>query len=163
MLFSSLNGKNYLYNKNLKDLLNEIVNGSSNGRLLGNPTLAIGSTSAAKVKTSAFDYVKDGVFHTVASAETAFTETDHDIADGYEAIYNLALKLADDTFVITMGTAAETGVDTVVAPSTPVGHLKLGEVKIVSDGAAFDAGTTLLDAGTVTDTYTSKTDTFSLS
>jgi hypothetical protein len=164
MTFSNLEAKHYLYNSNLKALLDEMANGSTNGKLLGNPTVAIGTSSAAKVKTSAFDYIKDGVIKTVAGAETAFTATAHDIADGYEAIYVVSLKLSDDSIVLTKGTAVETADPSVaVAPATPTGHLKLGEVKVATDGAIFDASTTLLSAATVTDTYTTKTDTFSLS
>lgn len=161
MLFSSLEQKHYLHNSNLKDLLEEIANGSTNGRLLSNPTLSIGTSSAAKVKTNAFDYIKDGVIKTIASAETAFTATTHDIADGFEAIYVLSLKLSDDSLVLTMGDQAKTGEADAVAPATPTGHLKLGEVKVATNGAIFDASTTLLSAETVTVTYTNKTDIFS--
>lgn len=160
MEFSDLESKHYLHNKNLKDLLEEIANGSNAGRLLSNPTLAIGTGSKAKILTSAFSYIKDGIIKTVASAETAFTATTHDIADGYEAIYVLSLDPSDDSFTITKGTSVESGVGTPVAPATPTGELKLGEVKIVTSGAIFDASTTLLDAATVTDTYTNKTDIF---
>lgn len=161
MDFSDLSAKNYMHNTNLKLLLNEIANGSAVGKLLSNPTLAIGTSSKAKVKTSAFDYIKDGVIKTVASAETAFTATDHDLADGYEAIYVLSLDPSDDSINITMGTAVESAEADAVAPATPAGELKLGEVLIATSGAVFDATTTLLDAGTVTDTYTNKTDIFS--
>jgi len=161
MKFSSLKSKHYLHNASLKALLNEIANGSTYGKLLSNPGVSIGSSSKAKVKTNAFDYVKDGVFHTVAAAETAFTATEHDIADKSEAIFVVSCKLADDSIVITMGDPVLSEDGSAVAPATPEGHLKLGEVKIVTDGAVFDASTTLLDAATLTATFTSKTDIFS--
>lgn len=163
MTFSELEAKHYLHNSNLKALLAEIANGATVGKLLSNPTLAIGTSSAAKVKTSAFDYIKDGVVKTVASAETAFTATTHDLADGEEAIYVLSLDPSDDSFTLTMGTAVESASASASAPSTPAGELKLGEVLVATSGAVFDASTTLLSAGTVTDTYTNKTDVFSLS
>jgi len=160
MKFSDLKSKHYLHNSNLKSLLGEIANGTTAGKLLSNPTLAIGSVANTKVKTSAFDYIKNGVIKTVAGAETAFTATTHDLADGYEAIYVLSLKLANESFVLTMGTAAKSSEASAVAPATPTGHLKLGEVKIATSGAAFDATTTALNAETLTVTYANKTDIF---
>jgi hypothetical protein len=165
MKFSNLEAKHYLYNSNLKSILEEVANGTEVGRLMSNPTLAIGTSSAAKVKTSAFDYIKDGEISTVASAETAFTATTHDItADAdtpQEAIYVVSLDPSDDSISLTMGDVADE--DEAVAPSTPTGELKLGEVKIqVADGSTdFDASTDLLSAGHLTDTYTNKTDIFS--
>jgi hypothetical protein len=161
MKFSEVEQKHYMHNSNLKALLNEIANGSTNGKLLNNPKVVIGTSSKAKVKTSAFDYVKDGVFHSVAGAETAFTATTHDLEDLSEAVYVISCKLADDSIVITMGKPVLSENGSAVAPATPAGHLKLGEVKIVTDGAGFVAGTTELDAETLTATFTSKTDIFS--
>ena len=156
------NGKGYLYNKNLKDMLNEIANGGVVGRVLTSPTVAIGTSSKAKIKTSAFTYLKDGVITSVAGAETAFTATTHDLADGEEAVYVLSLLPSNDSFVVTMGTAVVSDDDSAVVPATPDGNIKLGEVLIATDGAAFDASTTLLDAATVTDTYNSNLDTLGL-
>ena len=161
MKFTDLEQKHYLHNSNLKDLLDEIANGATVGKLLSNPTLAIGTSSKAKIKTAAFDYVINGVFHTIASAETAFTATTHDIADGSEAIYVLSINPTTEAMTLTMGTAVVSADADAVAPATPTGELKLGEVLIATSGAAFDASTTLLDAATVTDTYSSKTDYFS--
>lgn len=161
MDFSDLDQKHYLHNANLQALLNEIANGATVGKLMDNPTLAIGSSSKAKIKTSAFAYVKDGVMKTIAAAETAFTATSHDLADGGEAVYLLSLKLADDSLVITKGTEVVSADEDAVAPATPDGHLKLGEVLIATSGAIFDASSTDLDAATLDVTYTNKTDYFS--
>lgn len=155
----SFTDKNVLFNANLKEILNdyiEQINSGAGSRILGNPTVAIGSSSAAKVKTSAFDVIRNGVTYTIDAAETAFTATVHDIADGYGAVYNIYLD-EDNAIKILMGTATLLGTGA-VCPATPEGGLKIGEVKVVTAGAIFDASTTLLSADTVTDTYASKTD-----
>lgn len=155
----SFTDKNVLFNANLKEILNdyiEQINSGAGSRILGNPTVAIGSSSAAKVKTSAFDVIRNGVTYTIDAAETAFTATTHDIADGYGAVYNIYLD-KDNAIKILKGTATLLGTGA-VCPATPEGGLKIGEVKVVTAGAIFDASTTLLSADTVTDTYASKTD-----
>lgn len=146
-----------LYNANLKTVLNDIiasVNAQNNSALLNNPTLAIGTSSKAKVKNNAFDVIRDGVITHIASAETAFTATTDDIADGKEATFLMYLD-ASNVLTLLKGTSATANS---VCPDTPAGGLKVGEVKIATSGAIFDATTTELDAGTVTDTYTNKTD-----
>jgi hypothetical protein len=157
----SYTSKDVMYNANLKEVFNDIIeqlNNNGGAYILGSPALSIGSSSAAKVKNAAFAVVRDGVISTIASTETAFTATTHDIADGYEAIFNVYLD-EDNTITLLKGTEVATAVPAVsVCPDTPSGGLKIGEVKVATDGAAFDASTTLLSAGTVTDTYTDKTD-----
>ncbi len=156
MLFTD---KNVLFNANLKEILNdyiEQINSGNGTRILGNPTLAIGSSSKAKVLNSAFDVIRDGLTYTIDSAETAFTATTDDLADGYGAVYLVYLD-EDNDIKILKGTATLAGTGA-VCPATPEGGLKIGEVKLVTSGAVFDATTTLLDAETLTDTYTNKTD-----
>lgn len=155
----SFTDKNVLFNTNLKEILNDFIeqiNSGNGSRILGNPTLAIGSSSKAKVLNSAFDVVRDGVTDTIASTETAFTATTDDLADGYGAVYLVYLD-SSNAIKILKGTATLAGTGA-VCPATPTGGLKIGEVKLVTVGAIFDATTTLLDAETVTDTYTNKTD-----
>lgn len=157
----SYSDKDVMFNDNLKEILNDIIEQMNNNgglAIVGSPDLKIGSSSAAKIKNEAFTVVRDGVVSTIASAETAFTATTHDITDGYEAIFNVYLD-ADNAITLLMGTEVETADPSVaVCPDTPSGGLKLGEVKVATDGAAFDASTTLLSASEVTDTYTNKTD-----
>ena len=148
-----------LHNANLREVVNDIidiVNGQGGDAIIGNPTIAIGSSNAAKVKNSAFTVVRDGVVSTIAGTETAFTATVDDIADGYGAVY---LVYLDESNVIKLlkGTATLLGTDA-VCPDVPEGGLKIGEVKVVTAAAIFDASTTELSAGTVTDTYASSTD-----
>lgn len=154
----SFTDKNVLFNANLKEILNdyiEQINSGAGTQILGNPTVAIGTSSAAKVKTSAFDVIRNGVTYTIDAAETAFTATVDDIAEGYGAVYNIYLD-EDNDIKILKGTATLLGTNA-ACPATPEGGLKIGEVKVVTT-ALFDASTTLLSAETVTDTYSSKTD-----
>ena len=156
--FDDYSAKYWLHHVNLKDLLEDLVDLVQNdgeARLISSPNLAIGSTSAAKVKHDAFSFILDGAITEVATSEVAFTATTHDIVDGKEAIYVLSVDPSDSSLALTMGTAVASDA---VAPDTPAGELKLGEVKVATSGANFDATTTLLSAATVTDTYTNKTD-----
>lgn len=155
--------EDYRFNKNFYELLEDIadnINSVSNDKVLGNPTLAIGTSSKAKVKSSAFDVVRDGVISTISAAETAFTETTDDLAKNTGAVYNVYLDKTN-TIKLLKGTATALGTGA-VCPATPSGGMKIGEVKLVTSGAAFDATTTLLDAVTVTDTYTNKIETLEL-
>ncbi len=155
----SYTNKDVMYNANLKAILNDIieqVNNQGGLAIMGSPELAIGTSSAAKVKTSTFTVVRDGVISTIAGAETAFTATTDDLVDGTGAVYLVYLD-STNAIKILKGTAT-TGGTGAVCPSVPAGGLKIGEVKVVTSGAAFDATTTLLSASTVTDTYTTKTD-----
>ena len=156
----SFTDKNVLFNANLKEILNDFIeqiNSGAGSRILGNPTLAIGSSSKAKVLNSAFDVVRDGVTYTIDSTETAFTETTDDLVKNTGAVYLVYLD-ENNAIKILKGTATLAGTDA-VCPATPEGGLKIGEVKVVTTAAAaFDATTTELDAQTVTATYTNKTD-----
>jgi len=155
--------KNALYNTNLKAILNEIVaniNAAGGTRVLDNPEVAIGSSDKAKVKTSEFSVMKDGVITKISSAETEFTATDHDIAadssDAQSAIY--VVYLDGTTVKLEMGDVADDGDE--VVPATPSGKIKVGEVKVkVDEGSTdFDATTDDLDAEHLTATFTSKID-----
>jgi len=157
----SYTGKDVMYNANLKQVLNDVIeqmNRNQGSYIIGSPALSIGSSSAAKVKNAAFVVVRDGVISTIASTETAFTATSHDIEDGYEAIFNVYLD-SDNAVSLKMGAKVLTAVPSVaVCPDTPSGGLKIGEVKVAADSDDFDATTDDLSAAHVTDTYTNKTD-----
>lgn len=155
----SYTNEDVMYNDNLKEIINDIIeqiNHQGGVAIVGSPALAIGSSSKAKVLNGEFTVVRDGVVSTIAGGETAFTATTDDIADGYGAVYLLYLD-STNAIKILKGTATALGADA-VCPDVPSGGLKIGEVKLVTAGAIFDATTTLLDAETVTDTYTNKTD-----
>ena len=154
----SYSSKDVMHNANLKEVINDVItqlNNQGGVAIVGTPALAIGSSSKAKILNGAFTVVRDGVVSTIASTETAFTATAHDIADGKEAIFLVYLNGSN---VITLLKGADAGADEAVCPDTPSGGLKIGEVKLSTSGAIFDATTTLLDAETLTDTYTNKTD-----
>jgi hypothetical protein len=141
----------------LRAQLIESVNGDL---LLSAPTLAIGTTSAAEVKHADLIFQIDGMRYRIAAGEVAFTATDHDIADPdaapREAVYVLSAGAGASTVTITKGTDA--AADAAVAPATPAGHVKFGEVKVQHNGSAiFNATTDLLSAAHLTDTYTSAT------
>ncbi len=128
----------------------------SGDALLSLPVLAIGTSSAAEVKNSAFDIRVNGQVETVAAGETGFTATTDDIADpdasGREIVYVLSVAQGG-TITITPGTIAALAAG--VAPSTPAGEVKMGEVLVAHDGSAiFNATTDNLSASHITDTYT---------
>lgn len=125
---------------------------------LSSAAVAIGSVSAATVKTAAtVTYVRAGVFYTKAAFVVAFTPTKHDIAADaaavQEALFLLTLN-EQDAPTLTMGTIAS-GAGTALSPATPAGHVVVGAVRVaVAAGAVdFDAGTDLLSAAHITDTY----------
>jgi len=135
---------------------NQVVNADRlSSRALNAGTLAIGSSSKAKIKiTNNVLCCINGAMVLVAAAEVAFTATTHDIADAYTNMYVLVAD-AEGTVTILMGTAAltTTGISGVIPPTIPANRAVLGVVTIASAGAIFDASTTELDAGTVTDLY----------
>jgi hypothetical protein len=152
--------KNSLFNRNLKNLLNDMVgqiNNQNNTPILKTPVLTYGSSAPAKIKNNAFDVVRDGVLKTIATAETALTATTHNIADGSGAVFLVYLD-ADDDIKILKGDSTVGGTGA-VCPDTPEGGLKIGEVKVVMSGGAFVAATTSLNDGTgLTATFTNSTD-----
>jgi hypothetical protein len=154
----SYSTKYALHNANLKAILNDMIYKINNRVFTTGAALAIGDTAKTAVANGAFTVMRNGVISSISADTTGtpFTATTHDIADGYGAIYLFYLN-EDNDMKIEMGTATLAGTDA-VCPDTPEGGLKVGEVKIVTVGAAFDATTTALDAETVTDTYTSVSD-----
>ena len=128
-----------------------------------NPGLAIGSGSKKKVLiANTVQYRVAGVLASKTTAEVAFTDNTHDIANDAglvkEAVYALSLQ-ANGTPVITMGTIA-TGSGNAAEPDTPVGETLIGTVRIaVAAGATpFAATGDDLDAAHLTVTYVNKTD-----
>lgn len=117
--------------------------------LLSAPGLAIGTQSKADIAYEELLWQVDGVRYRLPAGEVSFTATTHDIADPdddpREAIYVLSVAAgAEDVTITKSDTAAE---GEAVAPDTPEGHVKLGEVLIQHDGSdEFDATTDDLDA-----------------
>lgn len=129
-----------------------------NYRVVSLPGLAIGSTSAAKVKiTNATQIIVNGVGATVSAAEVAFTATTHDITADASAVQEAVYLLSADsagTVTITKGTTAS-GAGKALIPATPAGETAIGYVRIAVEVGAtdFDATTDLLSASHLTDTY----------
>ena len=122
------------------------------------PTVAIGSSDSAKVLNAAFDYDIAGEHYSKASAETAFSGLSTVPQNKYGA-FGLTISTAG-TITIAEADNNSTGYATAslavrglaVADSTSA---YMGFVTVYCTAAAgFIPGTTALDAGTVTDTYT---------
>lgn len=148
------NSAGYLHNANLKAVLDYMFK----NHLSNVPTLAIGSTSKAKVAVGAVAGVLDGVGFNIAAGEVAFTATTHDIAADADEIQEAIYLIYCDTSAVKILKGTTAGEDLAVCPDLPASHLKIGEVKIkIAAGAdIFDATTTELDAAHVTDTYSLK-------
>lgn len=138
------------------DLIRAIRTAMSNVTLT-TPGLAIGSSSKAKVLTAAFNYTINGTNYQKASVETAFTATTHDIthnAGGARERFYLYSINAAGTITVTAGTQGAVGSGTI--PSLPSGECPIGLLRLeVNTSTDFDASTDLLDAGHITDEYTS--------
>lgn len=115
--------------------------------------LAIGSGSKAQVLiANTVTYLIDGEFKTKTTAEVAFTATDHDIADGSEAVFVYSLN-GDGDVTVTKGDDA-VGAGNASIPDPPAGEAVIGHLRLFADGAIFNATTDELDAAHLTDTYT---------
>jgi len=119
------------------------------------PTLTIG-TDTTKVLHQDFAYEIQGRGHEVASAETALSGDT--IPSGK---YGAFLLSADSDGAVTVqdGDSNGTGHDTISAaiddlPAPGSNKVVMGYVVILTTGATFIPGTTAIDAGTVTDTFT---------
>lgn len=117
--------------------------------LLATGGLAIGTGSKAKVKVvNSPDAWIDGKLIAITGAEVTLSG---DITDGNSNVYVIVADSAG-TLSAVMGTEGATK-DLVVFPTISADSAVLGWVLVATVGAAFLGGTTLLDAGTVTDTY----------
>jgi len=119
------------------------------------PTLAIG-TDTTKVLHAAFAYRIQDRTYEAASAETALSGDT--IPSGKYGAYLLSID-TDGTVTVTDGANNATGHDTISAaiddlPAAGSDEVTMGYVVVLTTGATFIPGTTALDAGTVTDTYT---------
>jgi hypothetical protein len=118
--------------------------------------LAIGTTKTDVANVTSAIQLRGSGAIAVASAETAFTDTTHDIADidanPREAWYAFSVQADGSTITITQGVVAEA--DLAVKPAAPAGEVILGWVKVQHDGSLlFDANSDDLDAAHLTVTY----------
>jgi hypothetical protein len=122
------------------------------------PGLDIGSSDSTRVKHDAFSYDISGNSYSVDSAETAFSGLSTVPQNTYGA-FSLKIDTAG-TVTIAEASANSSGY---ASPGLAIAGLAvadsdsayMGYVTVISTAAAgFIPGTTALDAGTVTDTYT---------
>lgn len=130
--------------KNLVSVATRFLVGT---RAFTSGAIAIGTTKS-KIKTvAAINYCIDGVMYLKAITDDLFVFTDTTSqADGVTRYYLLCLNASGTALVVN-------GEDDGGLPACPAGYCPVGYAKIATSGAAFVPGTTLLDAGTVTDTY----------
>ena len=119
------------------------------------PTLAIG-TDSTKVLNSAFSYTIANYVYEKASTETALSGDT--IPSGKYGAYLLTID-DDGDITVTDGATNSTGWDTVAQAindltTIPASSAIMGVVTVINSSGTFVPGTTALDAGTVTDTYT---------
>lgn len=125
--------------------------------ILGNPTLAIGST-AANVSNVAFEYVINGNLYNKA-AVAAGTAPGNDVVP--QSTYGaVALDIgADGTIDAVEAAANATGYASAALavaglPAVAADHARMGWVTVTKSDGAFTFGTTDLDAANVTAAYT---------
>jgi len=116
--------------------------------------LTLGSVDPTLVKiTNTVVFTNAGVFKSKATAEFAFTATDHDIADGSFACFLVSLQ-ADGTPVLTKGADAASAVLAIAAmPACPAGETPIGYFTLGASGAIFNATTDSLSDAHLTDVY----------
>jgi hypothetical protein len=125
--------------------------------ILGNPTLAIGSTPTA-VASAAFEYIINGNLYNKA-AVTAGTAPGNDVVpeDLYGAVaFDIG---ADGTIDAVEAAANATGyasaaLAVAAIPAVAADHARMGWVTAIKSDGAFTFGTTQLDAANSTVAYT---------
>ena len=125
-------------------------------QFITDPGLAIGSDTA-KISNSAFSYDLQGDSYSASAGDTAFSGLSTVPQNKYGAF---SLKInSDGTVTIVEASGNATGYDTVGQainglPVADADTAYMGFVTVINTGGGFIPGTTALDAGTVTDTYT---------
>lgn len=123
--------------------------------------LAIGgTTSLAKIAApngAGVDYAINGLFYHKADGDDCIAFTDLDQADLTTCLYLVCLD-SSGTVSVVQGTAVLTasltaGTAVLRWPTPTANTCPIGAIKIATNGGAFDGGTTLLGAATITDTY----------
>jgi len=138
----------------LLDALITAVNRVSNQVVGLSAGVAI-ATTASKVKTAvAVQYLVNGVYCKLAISDNFWTLTGPDIAIGNARKYLLLVDAAGTASVLASDDRLIAAVAQCVFPPIPAGKVCLGVLQIENATNAFVAGTTLLSAAGVTDTYT---------
>lgn len=155
------------------DLLQAAVRELIANRCYVKATLAINAGSAATVKnTGAIIYSVDGIMYTKAALSAQSIAVTHNYTGttggayvqpaNTTVIYVLALDASGNVAVV-QGTYAgqdlsqrsmgATAKGTGAIPDAPAGYTPVGAIKVATGAVTFTAGTTALDAASVTATY----------
>jgi hypothetical protein len=89
-----------------------------------------GTTDATTWRTEAFTFTFRGKTTSAAAAETAFTNSTHDVAASKEAWFVLSVQTNGTTFTITKG--ADQTIGTKVLPTTPDNEVPVAYLQIVT-------------------------------
>lgn len=146
------------FNKAVDDLetLRGVPDLISRNRCLANAAIARGTT-AQKVKTvNSISYAVDGALFTKAGTDDLWTLSGTTVADGFTNKYLLCLDTSGTASIVEGTQAATAGA--VVLPSLPASKSVVGVLTVATSGATFVPGTTALNAGTVTATFTNGLD-----
>jgi len=131
--------------------VNRMATGSVNG--FAAPTLA---TTKSKVKTAAaVSYSINGIPYALAISDNFWTLTGANLADGYTRKYLLLVDAAGTATVLASDDQLTASAALCAFPTVPATKVVIGMLQVDTAAAVFIPGTTLLDAATVTDTYTS--------
>lgn len=118
------------------------------GVVLSDPALKAGTSSDITLRTETFTFTFRGLVVSAAAAETAFTDTTHDVAASKEAWFVLSVQTDGTTFTITK--AADQTIGTKVLPTAPDNEVIVGYLGMVSGASGFNANTdTLEEDGTI--------------
>lgn len=135
------------------DTLIQATNAGLN-TILNSAGVAI-ATTASKVKTTvALNYLVNGVWYTKAITDNFWTLTGPNLADGNSRKYLLLIDASGAASVVYTNDLLTAQAAKLTYPNVPAGRCVVGVLQVDTSGAAFVPGTTLLSAGTVTDTYT---------
>lgn len=105
-----------------------------------------GTIQIAAPNGAGIDYAIEGVLYHKADTDNISLTAGTEQADGTTAYYLICI---DSSGTVSSVQGTEGG----DLPEPTSGTCPIGAIKVVTDGAAFTAGTTDLGAGTVTDTY----------
>ena len=168
---------------NLQNVFSADMRAAIGNRTFGKVTLAINAGSAATIKnTGAISYSVDGVCptaktalsaqsivvtHNALGAAVASGAAIYTLPIGKVAYYVIALNVGG-TVGVFQGSYAGQAVDAVPGlheaysgtgglPTIPYTYTPIGIIKVTATSAVFTAGTTVLDVGTITVTYTDVT------
>ncbi len=136
--------KEHAFNSEVRELrtqLNKLIQQVALGMpgvLLSDPDMRVGTTDAAEVKFSAFNYTVRGLIETSAAQEVALTATTHDVAASKEAWLTVLIASGG---TITLVQGADQTIGTVLKAIGGDNLVIVGYIKIVTGTTGFNAVT----------------------